>query len=346
VLSRWSWTRGLLVVPVALGIAVCGPTAFATPGEDGGVSPGTSSPGDGSQVVTISVSSTSASGGSSSTGGGSWSTTATTTVQPVCYYTPAFTSSVEGHRKAVENPPPPDPLGDEIPSIPWEGWDEHANDTNGWWYTPVCNRMRAESRDEDFGELAKTFYKDNPMRYIWVPEGSQPPAPLIDAQTLVKAAMDAVTIPAPSVETNPKITTGDGVPDATVVGMDTWVWATGDTPSEVRVSASAGSMSAEVVASSSGLRLSAPDAKQSCTGWGSPWVDGESQEGGSDCTIEFTRSSAHLGGTTPVSVSVSYDVSWTASDGSSGTLDPITTNSTIDIPVAEVQTVNRKPDRN
>ena len=292
------------------------------------------------------MSSTSASGGSSSTGGGSWSTTATTTVLPVCYYTQAFDSSVEGHRKEVENPPSPDPLGDEIPSIPWEGWDEHANDTNGWWYTPVCNRTRAESRGEDFGELAKAFYKDNPTRYIWVPEGSQPPAPLIDAQTLVKAAMDAVTIPAPSVETNPKITTGDGVPDATVVGMDTWVWATGDTPSEVRVSASAGSMSAEVVASSSGLRLSAPDAKQSCTGWGSPWVDGESQEGGSDCTVEFTRSSAHLGGTTPLSVSVSYDVSWTASDGSSGTLDPITTSSSIDIPVAEVQTVNRKPDRN
>ena len=168
---------------------------------------------------------------------------------------------------------------------------------------------------------------------------------LYRARTLVSAAMDSVAIPAPQVDTNPKITTGDGVPDATVVGMDTWVWATGDTPSEVRVTASAGSMSAEVVASSSGLRVSAPDANQSCTGWGSPWVDGESQEGGSDCTIEFTRSSAHLGGTTPVSVSVSYDVSWTASDGSSGTLDPITTNSTVDIPVAEIQTVNRNPDQ-
>ena len=159
----------------------------------------------------------------------------------------------------------------------------------------------------------------------------------------MRAAMGAVTIPAPSVETNPKITTGDGVPDATVVGMDTWVWATGDTPSEVRVTASAGSMSAEVVAASSGLRVSAPDANQSCTGWGSPWVDGESQEGGSDCTVEFTRSSAHLGGTTPLSVSASYDVSWTASDGNSGTLNPITTTSTHDIPVAEIQTVNHTP---
>jgi hypothetical protein len=113
----------------------------------------------------------------------------------------------------------------------------------------------------------------------------------------------------------------------------------------VRVTASAGSMSAEVVASSSGLRLSAPDANQSCTGWGSPWVDGESQEGGSDCTIEFTRSSAHLGGKTPVSVSVGYDVSWTASDGNSGTLNPITTTSTHDIPVAEIQTINRNPNQ-
>ena len=43
----------------------------------------------------------------------------------------------------------------------------------------------------------------------------------------------------------------------------------------------------------------APDSTASCTGWGTPWAEGTA-EGSSDCTIEFTRSSAHLGGTTPL----------------------------------------------
>ena len=38
--------------------------------------------------------------------------------------------------------------------------------------------------------------------------------------------MDSVTIPAPQIDTNPKITTGDGITNATVVDMDTWIWAT------------------------------------------------------------------------------------------------------------------------
>ena len=166
------------------------------------------------------------------------------------------------------------------------------------------------------------------------------PAPLFDGGALARAAWGAVTIPRPSVETNPRITTGDGVSGATVVGLDT-LWATGETPARVRATASAGAVTATVVASASGLRVSAPDSVPSCTGWGSPWVPGQSQEGGSDCTVEFTRSSAHLGGTTPLTVSVGYDVAWTATDGTSGTLDPITTTSTTDLPVAEIQTINR-----
>lgn len=52
------------------------------------------------------------------------------------------------------------------------------------------------------------------------------------------------------------------------------------------------------------------------------------------------RSSAPLGGTTPLSASASYAVSFTASDGAGGSLGGVTTISTADIPVAEVQTLN------
>lgn len=51
-------------------------------------------------------------------------------------------------------------------------------------------------------------------------------------------------------------------------------------------------------------------------------------EGSSDCTIRFSRSSAHLGGTTPLTVSTTYDITRTANDGTSGALTPLTTTTT------------------
>ena len=93
-----------------------------------------------------------------------------------------------------------------------------------------------------------------------------------------------------------------------------------------------------VTAGSSGLQLSAPDGKASCTGFGVAWHSGM-PEGSSPCTISFNRSSAHLGGSTPLTIKVAYSASYTATDGSSGTLPAITTTSTVNLPVAEVQTL-------
>ena len=61
--------------------------------------------------------------------------------------------------------------------------------------------------------------------------------------------------------------------------------------------------------------------------------------GSSPCTISFNRSSAHLGGSTPLTIKVAYSASYAGSDGTSGTLPAITTTSTVNLPVAEVQTL-------
>lgn len=61
-------------------------------------------------------------------------------------------------------------------------------------------------------------------------------------------------------------------------------------------------------------------------------------EGSNPCTISFNRSSAHLGGTAPLTIKVAYSASYSGSDGSSGTLPAITTT-TVNLPVAEVQTL-------
>ena len=156
----------------------------------------------------------------------------------------------------------------------------------------------------------------------------------MDGATLARAAWNAIKLPAPTVETNPKV----GSQGATLVGMDTWVWATGSTPKTVTATATAGPTTATVTASSAGLQLSAPDGKASCQGFGVAWHSGM-PEGSSPCTISFNRSSAHLGGTTPLTVSVAYSVTYTGSDGANGTLPAITTTSTTNLPVAEVQTL-------
>ena len=67
-------------------------------------------------------------------------------------------------------------------------------------------------------------------------------------------------------------------------------------PISVKATATAGSTSVTVTAGSSGLQLSTPDGKASCTGFGVAWRQGM-PEGSSPCTISFNRSSAHLGGT-------------------------------------------------
>ena len=234
-----------------------------------------------------------------------------------------------------ETPPPSPGSSESVTSqlrARYPNYPAYADDDDGFWYFSRCWRERApDSSLSAFQTMSLNYMTQSPP--VYVPAGSAPPAPMIDGRTLAQAAWDAVTIPEPQIGYNP--TLGDS--GATLVGWYTWVWATGDTPAQVTATATAGPVSATVTAVAGGLDLSAPDAEVDCTGFGIPWSQGAS---GTDCTVVFTRSSAHLGGTTPLSVSASYDVTFTASDGAAGDLGSATTSSTVDIPGAEVQTLN------
>lgn len=317
----------LVAAVLAVQVVVVAPAA-GTGGKSANSGSATSS--DGSATITVSVSYTSAAAGSGGGGGGavtSTSTTVTATVQPICWHTPLYTGkslaeAIDRRSRMYQ--------GDEDPDVRYPGWPEHANDENGHWYVPVCSYLARDR--EKYMAVSEQFFAENDP--VWVPAGGEPPAPYIDGATLAQAAWDAVDIPSPTVDTNPRL----GESGATLVGFDTWVWATGETPSEVTATATAGPVTATVQATSVGMRLSAPDSEPSCQGFGTAWQSGL-PEGASTCTIMFTRSSAHLGGTTPMDVSVSYSASFTATDGVTGDLGIVTTSSTVDIPVAEVQTL-------
>ena len=311
---------------------------------------------DGGGVVTISVTSSVTTAGSGGGGGGevtsSSSSSTEVTVAPVCYYKPDDTGAEAAQRiKNVKNRIDTDAkkaaprdrqkaqaradasakkIDENFPD-----YESHKDDTQGRWYTRYCDASFYDPKNPDeFKNERNAFYEANPEQNIWVPAGQQAPRPYISGARLAKIAWEAVTIPAPTVETNPKV----GDRGATLVGMDTWVWATGNTPTSVTATATTGSTTASITAGSSGLQLSAPDGKATCTGFGIPWHSGM-PEGSSPCTISFNRSSAHLGGTTPLTIQVAYSASYTATDGNSGTLPAITTTSTTNLPVAEVQTL-------
>ena len=311
---------------------------------------------DGGGQLVISVESsvtTAGSGGGDGSGGVTSSSSSSTevTVKPVCYYKAGKTGAeqasqidrnkavaAERQKKQSKKPAKNDPgrpsyilkSGNSYPD-----YESHRDDTQGRWYFRYCDGSFFDPKNpEEFKNERKAFFEANRDQNIWVPAGQQAPRPYISGTRLAKVAWDAVKIPAPTVETNPKV----GSQGATLVGMDTWVWATGSTPTSVTARATAGSTTATITAGSSGLQLSAPDGKASCTGFGIAWHQGM-PEGSSPCTISFNRSSAHLGGTTPLTIKVAYSASYSGSDGSSGTLPAITTTSTVNLPVAEVQTL-------
>lgn len=286
--------------------------------------------GAGSGAVQINVSWSYSSDASAPSGGQSRSQSVT--VHPICWYE-AGMSGAEAAKWARSGVDPNSPTGSEEAETYFPGWESHANDSEGHWYYSTCSREFAPD-DETF---KKAMESRKSLEYVWIPAGGQPPAPLIDGTTLARAAWKAVNIPAPTIETNPKI----GDKGQTLVGMDTWVWATNGTPRAVTATATAGPVTATVTAGTAGLKLSAPDSRPSCQGFGIPWHKGM-PEGSSPCTIKFTRSSAHLGGTTPLTTSVVYSASFSATDGSGGSLPAITTTNTINIPVAEVQALTGK----
>ena len=349
---------GLLILSFGmLAPQVLADTTNNAPSDVSGSAEGT---GDGGGQVTISVESsvTTAGSGGGDGGGGVTSSSSGTevTVAPVCYYKPGDTGAeaaqgigkvkeyLDEHEKKASardskrTRESHDKFKQQIDKN-YPGYESHKDDTQGRWYYRYCDASRLDPKNnptfkEDLASERKAFEEANPERNIWVPAGQQAPKPYISGTRLAKVAWDAVKIPAPTVETNPKV----GTQGATLVGMDTWVWATGNTPTSVTATATAGSTTATITAGSSGLQLSAPDGKASCTGFGIAWHPGM-PEGSSPCTISFNRSSAHLGGTTPLTVSVAYSVTYTGSDGANGTLPGLTTTSTTNLPVAEVQTL-------
>ena len=230
---------GLLLVA----FSVPSPSAFTSGNNNASsdVSGSAEGTGDGGGQVTISVESSvtaAGSGGGDGSGGGVTSSSSGTevTVAPVCYYKPGDTgaeaaqgigkvkeyldehekkASARDNKRVQERH---DKVKQQIDKN-YPDYESHKDDTQGRWYGRYCDASRLDPKNnptfkEDLASERKAFEEANPERNIWVPAGQQAPRPYISGTRLAKMAWDAVKIPAPTVETNPKV----GTQGATLVG--------------------------------------------------------------------------------------------------------------------------------
>ncbi|ROS30714.1 hypothetical protein [Cellulomonas sp. PhB150] len=327
---------GALAVLTAAAILGGAPGAVAAGGpctaSCGGGSAGGSA-GGGTIVVTVTGSGVTA-------GGDSVPIDAKTIAQhPLCWYNQFMTGKAyaeyvdSGEAHAHDHN-----LGEPVEDIP--GYEEHADDDKGHWYSGECSSAYWKDGKEidGFGDAATAWFTDHPT--VWVDAGDPPPEPLVTPEMLAEIAMKAMNLAPGEIHWNPT-RTGDG---ATFVGMPTWVWLDGPTAVNVTASVYGGALWARVDASVDELHLSAPGATSAtCGDTGTPWSAGAS----TDCAITFDRSSAnqpvvgdHDEPTSRLSAEAVWTASWVSSlGGGATTLPDQTVTSTADVPVAEVQSI-------
>ncbi|GAA0608859.1 hypothetical protein HPO96_30800 [Kribbella sandramycini] len=230
------------------------------------------------------------------------------------------------------------PLGrdkDGVPFKPHPGYEQYKDDDEGHWYGGMCSSELFGHDMAAFNEFITKWFAEHPA--IYVPAGGRPPVPPVPPVVLRDAAFEAMTVPPPAIDWNPKYSGS-----ASVVNLDTWVWLRDRRTVffvEASVDSIAGRISARVDANLTGMTVSTPtDGSADCADGGVPYARGAVGE----CSIKFRRASP-AGSGTPVTVQTRWETTWLSNGVPQGLtpeqLDPppLTTN----VPVTEVQTHNR-----
>ncbi|MFG2999301.1 hypothetical protein [Streptomyces sp. NPDC048340] len=210
--------------------------------------------------------------------------------------------------------------------------------SEGAFWVSVVNPDRAD-------ELGSMACSDLPE---WVPNGTPPPfRQAITPEMLAQAAYGAIDLPATRVSLAPA--------DNTKVNLGTWAWLDKNVfePKSVTATLNAGgtTISATATATPASVRLKAgtQDAtlhpgSGECAfnpggGAGVPFTAG-SENQTPPCGITYLRSSGN--GTFPLQASVTWNASWTGSNGQGGALPSGTMEGEPqNVTVQEIQAVNR-----
>lgn len=211
------------------------------------------------------------------------------------------------------------------------------------WYMAVC-RDGATRADYASFVTGVAFSQVMGVRYQAFPVGRQPTARPAPAD-LALYARRALDLPVPVVDHNPKIARLGG---ASLVGMATWFWVTdpaavGEPGGTAVVRAQAGSVWAEVTATNLGLTITSAAGRTTCSPRraATVYLPGTPETGA--CTLVFGRASVGHPSGWPVTVTSTWHLAWTGSDGSGADLGLQGHTWTTNVPVGEVQTIVSAP---
>lgn len=162
-------------------------------------------------------------------------------------------------------------------------------------------------------------------------------ATAVDPRVLLEDALARLSIPDPVMAANPPLGS------ASLVRVPVWLWLDGGYWQARSATASAGGASATVTAEPVVARWSMGDGTVvACDGPGRPW-SAAAPAAGSPCSHTYlTSSSAQAGDAYPVTVTVTWSVSWTSTvPGVGGDLEDQTRSASVPVRVAEVQALRQ-----
>ena len=172
-----------------------------------------------------------------------------------------------------------------------------------------------------------------------------PPPP--SAFSLAVAAFGELVMPRPVPSRYPSGTLKTNGHPYTIVNANTWFWTDPATWQPVSKTVTAAAVWGTATATPARLSFTPGDGSRpvSCPGPGSPWKANEqtwlAPVNPQGCSYRYPKSSLGVGGDDQVSATytITWNVTWSGSDGSSGTFNNLQTSTTSRFAVAEVQTV-------
>jgi enoyl reductase len=217
---------------------------------------------------------------------------------------------------------------------------EIPNTGKGMWWNGVVN----PNRIADPASLDCFQERDD-----WVLNGDTPPAPkgpVVSPEILAESAYDRIRIPDKIVNLSPDML------HTQTVNLSTWAWLDSADIPPVSVTASLASLNiwAKTTATPVGLHLDAgtPDADRypasgdcglNANGSiGEKYVPADANKI-PPCGLTYRRSSGN--GTFALTATITWQVSWTGSGGTGGNLDNGIFDTTQNVTVQEIQSVNR-----
>jgi len=181
--------------------------------------------------------------------------------------------------------------------------------------------------------------------FVAVVRRGAPPAgadgPAITAAELAQQARALLKVPKPIFQRSPDQSFTDAGTPLTWVNLWTWYWTTETSWRPASKTASLSDVSATVTATPQTMTFKPGNGQPpvTCPGPGRAWTEADGNAAPSDggCAYRYTRPSDRLTAT----LSIQWSVAWEGSDGTSGQLPAMTTQTSDSLAVQQIQTVNR-----